>query len=321
MKLRRILILPGVIIVLAVFGFASFKTAFAQKSSNVGMIVHPSNFDLAESPGKTITDTITLDNLQSQPIKVKVVLRNFVAQGEEGSVSLTTDDTTYSLAKWIKVDPMTVEIKPHESSIFNFSITVPENAEPGGHFGSIVFTTIPPEIKGTGAVLSTEVASLVLLKIPGDTKEQAVLESFTTNKSFYEFGPVLFDVKVKNEGGVHIVPAGSIIVKGWLGQKFFVPLEMRNVLPDATRKIPATLKNKLLFGKFTATLIATYGTKGQQLYSSTQFSAFPIRYAIIGFTILIILLLGIMLVLGITYFATFKKNRIKKAISVLFGKN
>lgn len=286
------------------------------------MIVHPSNFDLSETPGKTITNTITLDNLQSQPIKVRVVLRNFVAQGEEGSVNLTTDDnTTYSLAKWIKVEPTTVDIQAHESSTFTFSITVPENAEPGGHFGSIVFTTVPPTVKGTGAALSAEVASLVLLKIPGDTKEQAVLESFTTDKSFYEFGPVLFDVKVKNEGGVHIAPAGSIVVKGWLGQKFIVPLEMRNVLPDATRKIPAVLKNKLLFGKFTATLVATYGTKGQQLYSSTQFSAFPVRYAIIAFIILIVLLLGIMLILGIAYFTTFKKNRIKKALSVLFGKN
>jgi hypothetical protein len=293
MKFRHILILPGIILLLAVFGFASFKTAFAQKSSNVGMIVHPSNFDLAESPGKTITDTITLDNLQSQPIKVKVVLRNFVAQGEEGSVNLTTDDTTYSLAKWIKVDPMTVEIKPHESSIFTFSIAVPENAEPGGHFGSIVFTTVPPEIKGTGAVLSLEVASLLSLEVPGEAKEKAVIQSFTTDKSFYEFGPAKFITRISNQGKRHIVVNGSVVIKGMFGQSYVVPLHPpENILPGATRKITTILNNKLLVGPFTAKFIATYGTKGEQLNAGVEFTAFPIRYAVIALVALILLLLA-----------------------------
>ena len=67
--------------------------------------------------------------------------------------------------------------------------------------------------------------------------------------------------------------------------------------------IPATLKNKILFGNFTATLISTYGTKGQQLYSTTQFSAFPVRYGLVVAIILIILFLG--------------RKRIVKSIRVL----
>jgi hypothetical protein len=291
MKHKRILIFLSIVILIA-SGFTSLKV-FAQKSSNVGMIVHPSNFDLAETPGKTITDTITLDNLQSQPIKVKVVLRNFVAQGEEGSVSLTADDTTYSLAKWIKVDPMTVEIKPHDSSIFTFSITVPENAEPGGHFGSIVFTTVPPEIKGTGAVLSLEVASLLSLEIPGEAKEKAIVESFTTDKSFYEFGPVKFATRITNQGKRHIVINGSIVIKGMFGQSYVVPLHPpENILPGATRKITTALSNKLLIGPLTAKFIATYGTKGEQLNAGVEFTAFPIRYAVIALVVLILLLLA-----------------------------
>jgi hypothetical protein len=290
MKNKRILILAIIfLIALSTLVYASIQ---AQKSTG-GIAVHPSNFDITAVPNQNSTGVITVDNLTSQPMQILVNLRNFTAQGEEGSVNLTAEDTTYSLAKWIKVEPATVEIKAHSSQDFTFTIEVPKNAEPGGHFGSVVFTTAPSkDLKGSGAALSQEVASLILFKIPGSTKEQAMLESFTTDKSFYEFGPVTFNARVKNEGGVHIAPAGSIVVKGWFGQKFIVPLEMRNVLPDATRKIPATLKNKLLFGKFTATLIATYGTQGQQLYQSTGFSAFPVRYGVIALIILIVLYLG-----------------------------
>jgi hypothetical protein len=300
MRFRRTLVLAILVLISSTL---IFTVIHAQKTTG-GIAVHPSNFDIVGQSNQKSTGVVTVDNLTDQPIQIVVNLKNFTAQGEEGSVSLTKEDIAYSLAKWIKVEPPTIEINAHSSQDFTFTIDVPKNAEPGGHFGSIVFTTVPSKnLNGSGASLSQEVASLILFKIPGDTKEQAVLESFTTDKSFYEFGPVTFEARVKNESKVHIAPAGSIVVKGWFGQKFIVPLGMRNVLPDSVRKIPTALKNKLLFGKFTATLIATYGTKGQQLYASTDFSAFPVRYGVVVLIILIILFLG--------------RGRIRKSIRVL----
>jgi hypothetical protein len=289
MKHKRLFVFVVSALLLSAVVYSSIS---AQKTTG-GMAVHPSNFDIIAQPNQVTRETITVDNLTSQPIQIQVYLRNFTAQGEEGSVTLTKEDTTYSLAKWIKVTPETAAIKAHGNQDFTFTIDAPKNAEPGGHFGSIVFATVPPKnMKGTGAALSQEVASLVLFKIPGDVKEQASLESFSADKDFYEFGPVTFGARVKNEGGVHISPAGSIVIKGWFGQKYIIPLEMRNVLPDSVRKIPATLKNKLLIGNFNATLIATYGTKGQQLNAATQFFAFPVRYGIVVLIVIIILILA-----------------------------
>jgi hypothetical protein len=290
MRHKKILVLLGIF--LAVISLASFKV-YAQRNTNVGMIVHPSSFDLVESPGQTTTDTITLDNLQSQSIKVRVDLRNFTALGEEGAVNLTTDDTTYSLAKWIAVEPMTIDIPAHSSNVFNFSVAIPKDAEPGGHFGSIVFTTVPPAVKGTGAALSLEVASLIALEIPGNAKEKAIIESFTTDKKFYEFGPVTFNTRVSNQGGRHIVINGSIIAKGWFGQKFIAPLyPPESILPGATKKITTVIDHNLLIGPFTATLIATYGTKNEQLNANIEFNAFPIRYAVILLVILFLIFLA-----------------------------
>jgi hypothetical protein len=280
-------------LILAVVSLTASGIIFAQRSVNAGMVVHPSNFDISGAPGNTVTDTVTLDNLQSQTIKVKIETRNFFAEGEEGAVNLTTDDTSYSLAKWIKVEPETAEIKAHESKTFTFKVTVPKNAEPGGHFGSIVFTTVPPAVKGTGASLSMEVASLISLEIPGDVKEKAIVESFTVDKSFYEFGPVIFSTRVNNQGGRHIVVNGSIVVKGWFGQNYVIPLNPpENILPSATKRIESVLKNKLLVGPFTAKFIATYGSKGGQLNAGVEFTAFPVRYGIAVLVILFILLLA-----------------------------
>jgi hypothetical protein len=289
MKFKRLVMSAGFLLI----SFALVYTVIRAQISNSGISVHPTNFDITAIPGQKASGVITVDNLTAQPIQIRVDLRNFTALGEEGSVTLTTEDTGFSLAKWIKVQPETMLIEPHGSQNFAFTIIAPVNAEPGGHFGSIVFITVPPpDLKGSGASLSQEIGALILYEIPGNAKEQATLESFAADKSFYEFGPVTFGARVKNEGAIHVAPAGSVLVKGWFGQKFLVPLDMRNVLPNAVRRIPATLNRKILIGNYTATLIATYGTKGQQLYASTQFFAFPIRYGVIILIILIILILA-----------------------------
>lgn len=285
---RKALTLLGAIVLLA--GITStFLVIHAQQANN-GLSVHPSNFNITLNPGQSTTDTVTLDNLTSQTITLQAQLRNFTARGEQGGVNLTQDDTTYALAKWITVTPSTVTLAPHSSQEFTFTINTPVSAEPGGHFGSIVFATVPSTTsKGVGAALSQQVASLILLEVPGNVKEQADVVSFNTDKLFYEFGPVNFETRVRNDGSVHITPSGAILVKGMFGQEFNVPIQQNNVLPTATRIIPATLSKHFLIGKYEATLVSTYGSKGEQLSATTEFYAFPVRYGLILLGILVIL--------------------------------
>lgn len=261
------------------------------QNANPGLVVYPSNFDLTYT-GKPSTNDITLLNNTDQAITIKVSLKNFTAQGEEGAVALSEENSSFSLASWITVNPLTQVIQPKKSGIFSFTITPPKNVEAGGHFGSIVFSTVPnPKISGTGAVVAQQVASLVLFKIPGNANEKAYVESFATDQNFYEFGPVTFNLRVKNTGDIHIVPVGQVVIKGTFGDKYFVNLEPRNVLPNAARKIPAVLNNKLLVGMYTATFTGAYGAKNHQLNAYTEFSAFPIRYGLIILGVLIILFL------------------------------
>lgn len=287
MKRKAILLLVAIVLLAGIT--ASYISIHAQQENN-GLSVHPSNFNITANPGQTITNTVTLDNLTSDTVTIQAQLKNFTARGEQGGVTLTQDDTTYALAKWITITPSTVTLSPHTSEKYTFTITTPYNAEPGGHFGSIVFATVPPPAsKGVGAALSQQVASLILLEIPGNVKEQADVVSFATDKPFYEFGPVNFTTRVQNNGDIHIQPSGAILVKGMFGQTFNVPIQQLNVLPNAVRIIPATLPNHWLIGKYNATLVSVYGSHGEQLSATTEFYAFPVRYGLIALGILIIL--------------------------------
>jgi hypothetical protein len=290
MKFRRkLVIIP--LFFLAAIAVSIIFTIHAQRV-NPGLQVHPSNFDVTIQPGVPTTQTVYLENHTDNPVPIKVNLRNFTAQGVEGGVNLTADDTTYSLAKWISVTPETAVIPANSNQQFTFTITAPVNAEPGGHYGSIVFATDPSQkVTGTGAALSQQVASLILARVPGPVVEDASVTSFNTDKNFYEFGPVTFIALVKNDGGVHIQPQGEVLVKGTFGDTYNVNLTPYNVLPGASRNVPAVLSQKLLIGKYTAQLVAAYGDKNQQLTASTEFIAFPVRYGLIVLVVILILIM------------------------------
>lgn len=287
MKYKGIL-LTGTIVMLVVILVSTFSIIHAQQANN-GLRVQPTNFNINLNPGQSTTNTITVDNLTDQTVTLEALPENFTAQGEQGGVALTQQDTTYSLAKWMTVTPSQAVLPPHTSQVYTYTINPPINAEPGGHFGSVVFQTIPPaNIKGVGAALSERIASLILLEIPGNVTEQASVLSFTTDKNFYEFGPVNFIARVSNQGTVHIQPAGEVEVTGMFGQHYELPIQSLNVLPAAVRQIPATLNQHFLFGKYTAYFVGVYGSKNEQLTASTQFYAFPLRY---GFVVLVLLIL------------------------------
>src|SRR6266568_24955 len=284
---KKLVIVP--LFLFAAIAAGIFFTINAQKTTP-GLQVHPDNFDLTIQPGVPTTQTVYLVNRTDQTVPIRIDLRNFTAQGEEGAPNITTEDTTYALAKWVTVSPATASIAPNDSQKFTFTINAPNNAEPGGHYGAIIFATTPTNaLNKTGAVLSEEVTSLILARVPGNVTESATTESFTTEKNFYEFCPVKFEARVKNEGVVHIQPQGQVLVKGQFGDTYTVNLQPYNVLPDSTRKIPVVLSKKLLFGKYNAQLVAAYGSKNQQLTGSTEFYAFPVKYGLIVLTILFIL--------------------------------
>lgn len=287
MRAKRILLLPAVIIL----GLGLFFVRSLAQQTNPGLTVHPSNFELTINPGEVIEKDVTYENGTNREITINVQRRNFTAEGEEGGVNITAENTPFSLASWIEVSPTQATIPAHGSATFHFKVSPPKNAEAGGHFGSLVFGTNPGKPNSNGAAVSQEVTSLILVKIPGNVEERAFVQSLTTSSPFYEFGPVTFFLRIQNKGKIHVAPFGSIQVKDMFGNKYDAPLEIKNVLPNSTRKIPAVLSKKLLFGKYTGTLIASYGTKNQPLYASVEFWAFPVRYLAAAGILLFVLVL------------------------------
>lgn len=284
------------IVLLVPFTFYLISIVSAQSPApatpSTGLAVTPPTFEINGNPGDNIKNTVKLENMHPYPVEIAVDLRNFTAVGEEGAVGLTEETTSFSLASWIEVMPKTVTIPPKTSQYFTFNIKVPLSAEPGGHFGSLIFRTIPTEkLEGSGASLAQEIGALVLLRIAGETVEQANIESFKTSQALYEKGPINFEIRIKNQGNVHTKPTGNIVITNILGKQVkSLSVEPKNILPGATRKLEAAWDTKWRIGRYSATYTAILSDQTTRSIT-TNFTVLPYRALAVATIVLVIFIL------------------------------
>jgi len=289
--MKRIKILVLIIGILG--GLILVGRAFAQ-DKGVSITISPLTFELTANPGDTIQNTIKIYNSSDSIISIKMEVEDFKAVGETGQVIVTPDEEiTYSLKRWVKTEPAEFTLKPKEEKFVDFIIEVPENAEPGGKYGSVLASTtgaIGSDI--TGAAIAQKVGSLLLLTIAGEVQENLIIKDFITPSSFFEYGPIPFSMRFENTGTVHVKPRGFVTITNWRGKKVAdIEFPQQNVIPGATRKIETQWNNKWLFGKYTAMLVGIYGTANLPFNPPVLvFWAFPWKIAL-GILIVLILIL------------------------------
>jgi len=267
---------------------------FAQQSA--GVAISPLTFELTANPGDIVpANNIKIYNPTDNIISIKMEAEDFRPEGETGQVIVEPEaETTYSLKRWVKIDPTEFTLEPKAEKFVAFTIEVPENAEPGGKYGSILASTtgmIGEELTGTG--VAQKVGALLLLTVSGETKEILAIKDFTMPSSFFEYGPVPFTIRFENTGTVHLKPKGFVTITNWREKKVAdLEFPQQNVIPGSIRKIETKLDKKWLFGKYTAMVVGSYGIDNLPISSEVlTFWVFPWRITLAILIVLILVLL------------------------------
>jgi hypothetical protein len=114
-------------------------------------------------------------------------------------------------------------------------------------------------------------------------------------------------MRYKNDGNVHVAPTGTLVITNMFGRKVKeIPLRGTSILPEASRVIKADWEEKNMVGRYTASLVVSYGQANQSITSSASFIVFP-------FYLLGIILAGIALL----YLLVAKRKAIRRLINNL----
>lgn len=287
-------------------GFLLPSVSFAQNA--VSFTVSPTIFDMTANPGQVWNSTIRVINANPYDLMVYMDVVNFKPQGESGvpvfSPSSAEDRIQANFAAWISTTPeLTL---PAETTIeLPIQISVPADAEPGGHFAAVLIGTKPPEKTDNETKVETSqvISSLLFLRVSGDIREEATVRSFRSLDYFLNRPETTFELRIENTGNVHVQPQGDIkIYNMWGQERGVIPVNKQslfgNVLSDSVRKYNFEWKGEWSLadiGRYTVEATLTYGTNARQsLTADASFWVVPWK----------ILLVTIVSLVGFVYLFT-----------------
>jgi len=304
-------VLKKLTILTLTFGFFIFTSpviTLAQSLEGSGFSISPPSFDLNANPGDVIKNSIKVINVSAKDLNIKVRAENFIAYGEGGQVALTEEESTYSISKWLEFKNTEFIVKPGETHLFEFTLNIPTNAEPGSHYGSVVFSTAPSNsLTGSGASILQEIGAIILIRIPGNVTESATLTSFNPSQQTYTEPKVQLTALVENTGSVHFKPYGFIHIRDLFGNKVqTIEVKGRNILPGSKRLFDETFDFEYI-GLFKAELELFYKDGQEVIRGETSFVALNQSKSVP---------IALGSVAAIAFYIIFRK-RINKAIKVV----
>ncbi len=263
--------------ILSVFGLLIVNSGVLASGYNVELA--PAKVNLIVSPGETYVQRYLIRNHASEDKEFTLFVQDFTLSDEEGSLVFSDNgneegiDEKYSLKNWMKFPSEKISVPGNgETKEVEISIEVPEGAEAGGHYGVLFIQTADADRQDTNSTVGSvgRLGALVLLTVPGDVREEVLIENFGSEKSVYfnAFPEVNLNMDLKNNGNVHAIPTGAFFVSGGLsvgGNTVIFNEDKNAVLPDTPARI---FDHSFVFekdgmippmGKVTVDFIGKYG--------------------------------------------------------------
>lgn len=284
----RIAINGGMLIALIFFAFlTTVSDAFAQNSAGVG--IKPATIEDLVNPGEVRDYSFTVSNLSRSDTTYYLFTRDIVGV-REGGVPIFANEgaerTGFELAEWISLPVSEFQIPAGGSQEVSFTLTIPDGASPGSHFGGIFISVEPPRLRESGAGVGYEVANIISMRIAGDAVEKAELRSFSTDNYVYGKPEVEFTATVKNEGNVLVRPTGPLEVFNMFGSRvalLSVNDSEAGVFPGTEREFKIIWQDEGPgFGRYESVISLVYGIDGSKSTISSTVSFWVLPMNIIG---------------------------------------
>ena len=119
------------------------------QSGYANLSISPLKHEFTIEAGAEKSATVLVTNGTDAPITLYTSKEDFVAGDDTGTpmfIKLKDQvSETFSLANWIQIESENITLAKGESREIRFTIKVPKNSEPGGHYGAIFFSPGVPK--------------------------------------------------------------------------------------------------------------------------------------------------------------------------------
>lgn len=308
---------------------ARAQTNNATDPESLYLTTSPLPVNLVAKPGETVETELRVKNGGSKTEILKVGLLKFAAYGEEGKPELKDREIGDNYFDWVRFSETQFAAEPDTWHTITMYIDVPTDAALGYYY-AVTFSRLNTPQSSQSNKLQGGTAILVLLEARIDNaKRELQIEEFQAGRRIYEFLPATFTIKLNNTGNIHLPPTGNIFIKR--GDQTIAVLDVNkgagNVLPGSKRIFSSTwsdgfpvyesvthdgqiqLKDgqqqlklhwdfskigHLKIGKYTAQLVMSYDDGNRDVPLEATLTFWVIPWRIIIFTLLPLVVVGIL---------------------------
>lgn len=252
--------------------FSPSKTAAEQS----GLEISPAHYNFELKPADVQKVTVNISNIADAAMSYVMEAEDFSEVSEDGDPVFDSQKSD-----WIVFDQSTKEgvIYPKESKQIGFTINLPADAEPGGHYAAVFAKEVKRTLsQQTEVQVSGRVGTLILLSVAGEVSKSAEITQYKTAKFVWK-GPVVFNMKVKNSGSVHYDSQGEVSIKPVLGAAVTVDLGKHTIIPNNVRNYQAEWSRRFPLGYYGLTFTAIDGN-GQPVTVKATLWAIPLEIII-----------------------------------------
>jgi hypothetical protein len=238
--------------------------------------ISPVRQSVVLDPGTVETISLTVKNDGAETLDIVGSADPFRIDAQTGrAVFGSTDEAK----QWVRFKEGAVSIEPGKETELLFTISVPADATPGGHYLGLFAEQKPAD--GATVGVGSRVGSLLFLYVSGPVQEVLTREVFTAGGVWHRSVPVELFLELANAGSIHAIPGGVIRVESMRGRT----LAQFPINPDARKVLPGDVWRQTFeiadlswrdAGPIRATAFIQYGASQKQITDTMRFWFVPL---------------------------------------------
>jgi len=257
-------------------------------------VLEPAKVEVKLDPGTSSMEILNILNRTDKALDFKIEVEDFSGSQDLSQTVILEGEGIgpYSLKDYLIPEISAFTLKPGQKIILPIAITIPQEAEPGGLYGSVLISSQASAQGGMGTTIISRLGALFFVIVSGEVTENGELTSF--KKIDTEAGQTSFELLFTNTGNVHLNPFGSIKIFNLTGTQIDeIDIPAYFAMPDSVRYRKVEWDKGKLFGRYTAvaSINRGYDNLVDEISLTFWVLSTKILVTVLGGTILLILIL------------------------------
>lgn len=191
----------------------------------------------AADPGQTRTEHLVVTNHGADPVEFRLSAADGYFTGTGRFTMLASDQESVAAGRWIEL-PASVAVPAGATEVVPFTVTVPDDAEPGDHAAGVAASV---HVTGGGEVgVESRVGFRVMTRVTGELAPSlglAASAAYTGEVNPFEAGAVEVAYELGNTGNTRLNARPEVSVSGpfGLGERTVRGAEIVEIAPGETR--------------------------------------------------------------------------------------